>query len=166
MLRSQRGNNNAWCQDNPIGWFDWSLPKRNAEMLRFVRGLIALRKRHPSLRRRRFLSGQSSAGAELPDIAWHGTRLDAPGWDDPTCRVLAFTLARVAPGGAHLHVVINMSEKAQSFELPNIEQTVWYRAMDTGRASPMDLLPPTDQPVVKTNPLLVLSRSVVVLEGR
>ena len=166
VLRSQRGNNNAWCQDNRTGWFDWSLLERNAEMLRFVRGLIALRKRHPSLRRRRFLSGNAPAGAELPDVSWHGTRLDAPGWDDPASRELAFTLAPSEPGEVFLHVLINMSDRAQGFELPKIKRVTWYRALDTGRASPMDLLPPGDQSPVKTNPLLVLSRSLVVLEGR
>ena len=58
VLRSQAGNNNVWCQDNELGWFDWTLVERNADMLRFVRGLIALRRRHPSLQRRHFLSGR------------------------------------------------------------------------------------------------------------
>jgi isoamylase len=53
LLRTAGGNNNTWCQDNPLGWIDWSLAERNADMLRFVAGLIALRKRHRSLRRRR-----------------------------------------------------------------------------------------------------------------
>ena len=74
VLRSQRGNNNVWCQDNELGWFDWSLVERNADVLRFVRGLIALRKRHPSLQRRHFLSGRVREGCELPDITWHGVQ--------------------------------------------------------------------------------------------
>ena len=49
FLRSQRGNNNAWCQDNDVSWLDWELSKSNAEMLRFTRSLIAFRKRHPAL---------------------------------------------------------------------------------------------------------------------
>ena len=54
VLRSQRGNNNAYCQDNEISWFDWRLVETNRDMLRFTRELIALRKRHPSLRRKAF----------------------------------------------------------------------------------------------------------------
>jgi glycosidase len=66
VLRSQQGNNNAWCQDNETGWLDWSLMERNAAMLRFVRGLIALRKRHASLRHRHFLAGRPLPGGNPP----------------------------------------------------------------------------------------------------
>ena len=98
VLRTQDGNNNVWCQDNEIGWFDWGSVERNADMLRFVRELIALRKRHPSLQRRRFLSGQPRKGSELSDISWHGPDAELPPWDDPDGRSLAFTLAAVDDG--------------------------------------------------------------------
>ncbi|MBX9581226.1 MAG: glycogen debranching protein GlgX [Gemmataceae bacterium] len=58
FLRTQRGNNNAWCQDNELSWVDWTLAETNADFLRFTRELIALRKRHPALRRRRFFVGE------------------------------------------------------------------------------------------------------------
>ena len=58
FLRTQRGNNNAWCQDNELSWVDWSLEETNADFLRFTRELIGLRKRHPALRRRRFFVGE------------------------------------------------------------------------------------------------------------
>jgi isoamylase len=58
FLRTQRGNNNAWCQDNEISWLDWSLRERNADFLRFVREFIHLRKRHSALRRKRFFRGE------------------------------------------------------------------------------------------------------------
>jgi glycogen operon protein len=166
VLRSQSGNNNAWCQDNPIGWFDWSLVEANAEMLRFVRGLIALRKRHPSLRRRRFLTGQPRNGSNLPDVTWHGTRLNEPPWTDPTAQVLALTLAPVLPEGETLHIAINMAARAQHFALPEIPGQVWYRALDTGGVSPTDLTRREDQVPLERGPLLLRSRSVVVLEGR
>src|ERR1700682_4371594 len=57
FLRTQKGNNNAWCQDNEISWLDWSLRDKNADFLRFVRELIQLRKRHSALRRKRFFRG-------------------------------------------------------------------------------------------------------------
>ena len=69
FLRTQGGNNNAWCQDNATSWVDWSLAEKNADFLRFVRQLIALRKRHHVLRRRTFFHG----GGNTPDIVWHGT---------------------------------------------------------------------------------------------
>ncbi len=64
VLRSQRGNNNAYSQDNELSWFDWRLIETNRDMLRFTRELIALRKRHPSLRRRRFLTGRPAPGRD------------------------------------------------------------------------------------------------------
>ena len=57
FLRTQRGNNNAWCQDNPTSWVDWTLKERNAAFFRFVKLLIAFRKAHPVLRRRTFFTG-------------------------------------------------------------------------------------------------------------
>ena len=76
VLRTQRGNNNAYCQDNDVSWLDWSFAPAARAMLRFTRELIALRKRHPSLRRARFLNGHADdAPAE---IHWYGESLDAP----------------------------------------------------------------------------------------
>ena len=72
FLRTQRGNNNAWCQDNDISWVDWTLADQHAEFLRFVRELIHLRKRHPALRRRRFLAGEFRPAADW--VPAHPTR--------------------------------------------------------------------------------------------
>jgi glycogen operon protein len=166
VLRGQSGNNNAWCQDNPLGWFDWSLVDKNAEMLRFVRGVIALRKRHGSLRRRRFLSGQPRNGSVLPDVSWHGIRLNKPAWDDPQARTLALTLAPTCPDDDLLHIAINMDPEPRRFELPRIAGRTWFCALDTGGVSPTDLPAPPDQVAVPADALVVRSRSVVVLEGR
>ncbi len=166
LLRTQQGNNNVWCQDNELGWFDWSLVERNAEMLRFTRGLIALRKRHPSLQRRHFLSGQTTQGTDLPDVIWHGVALNDPPWDDLLNQMLAFTLAPASRDEDQLHVMINMSERARAFELPELPSGRWYLALDTGRASPMDLVATADQIAVEEKQHLVRSRSILVLEGR
>jgi glycogen operon protein len=66
FLRTQRGNNNAWCQDNDISWVDWGLADGHADFLRFTRELIWLRKRHPVLRRRRFFVGEVRRGGSMP----------------------------------------------------------------------------------------------------
>ncbi len=62
FLRTQQGNNNAWCQDNDVSWMNWTLAEENKDFLRFVRELIHLRKRHPALRRRRFFAGEFRSG--------------------------------------------------------------------------------------------------------
>jgi glycogen operon protein len=81
FLRTQKGNNNAWCQDNEISWVDWSLKEKNADFLRFVRELIQLRKRHPSLRRKRFFRGEflKRRTAQAPLLAFPITGPVRPG---------------------------------------------------------------------------------------
>ena len=149
MLRTQHGNNNAWCQNNEMGWIDWSCAERNADMVRFVSGMIALRKRHPNLMRRHFLAGQRKAGSDLPDIVWHGAKLDNPGWGDRRGRQLAFTLGGQSAGEAALHVMINSADDTVEFELPQLETGQWFRAIDTSLASPQDLPDPERQPRIE-----------------
>jgi glycogen operon protein len=140
--------------------------ERNADMLRFVRGLIALRRRHPSLRRRRFLSGQPRNGADIPDVVWHGTRLGEPPWEDPQARVLAFALAPFGPGETALYIAINMSPEVQRFAVPRIPGLSWYRALDTGGVATTDVTEPADQVRHQGDLLVLRSRSVVALEGK
>jgi glycogen operon protein len=166
VLRTQGGNNNTYAQDNPTGWLDWTLADANRAMLRFTREMIAFRRRHASLMRRRFLSGQRRSGSRSPDICWHGAHLFDPPWDEPESLFLAFTLAGVAEGEADLHVLLNMSQDALDAELPSIPDRVWYRAVDTWLESPGDILEPAAQPRVQGSTYPVHARSVVVLEAR
>ncbi|MEA3278520.1 MAG: glycogen debranching protein GlgX [Pseudomonadota bacterium] len=166
VLRSQGGNNNAWCQDNETGWFDWTLVERNADMLRFVAELIALRKRHPTLQRRRFLSGRARNGSLLPDISWHGPETSSPQWDDPDGRALAFTLAGMDVTEEDLHVLLNMSDETQVFVLPVLSGRSWHLALDTDRPTPEDIAPPDEQSELPAGGYRVCARSLVVLEGR
>lgn len=70
ISRTQKGNNNAYCQDNELSWFDWKLNHKNKDMLLFVRRLIALRRRHPVLRRRQFFFGRHLVGTAVKDLTW------------------------------------------------------------------------------------------------
>jgi glycogen operon protein len=82
--RTQHGNNNAWCQDNEISWFDWSLLEENAELHEFVKKLIVLRRSHPVFRRRQFLRGTDEDGTGLPDVWWFrtdGHRMTKNDWE-------------------------------------------------------------------------------------
>jgi glycogen operon protein len=101
--RSQRGNNNAYCQDNEITWFDWSAA--DDALIRFTTDLLALRRRHPVFRRRRFLTGASAA-----DLRWFtpsGADMTPQDWMDPEARSIALfidgsTDPDVAPDGTPL----------------------------------------------------------------
>jgi glycogen operon protein len=166
VLRSQGGNNNSWCQDNETGWFDWELVERNRDVLRFVTELVALRKRHPSLQRRRFLSGQPRNGSTFSDITWAGPEAESPDWDDPECRTLAFTLAGTEPGEEDLQVFMNMSGEPCGFRLCGFDRRFWHLCLDTSLPSPQDILPPRHQRPLRGDRYEVAAHSLVVLEGR
>lgn len=69
--RTQKGNNNAYCQDNELSWLDWNLPESNADLLDFTRQLIDFRRRHPVFRRRRWFQGQAIHGSVVSDLGWY-----------------------------------------------------------------------------------------------
>jgi glycogen operon protein len=163
VRRTQHGNNNAYCQDNDISWFDWTLVERNAGLLRFCRGLIAGR------RRARELFGVPSdlTLAELlhrSRVDWHGTRLGQPDTSE-TSRSIALALwgEQVV-----LHVILNAYWKALDFEVPPLEAGMagWRRIVDTSLNSPDDLSAAPDAPDVADGTYQAGPRSVVVLASR
>jgi len=93
--RSQGGNNNAYCQDNEISWFDWSLDERQERLLAFTRRVIALRRAHPVFRRAEFLAGEEALGSGLPDVWWFrpdGRRMTRRDWQNGEARALGLFL--------------------------------------------------------------------------
>ncbi|MDD5581533.1 MAG: glycogen debranching protein GlgX [Methylobacter sp.] len=165
FLNTQNGNNNAYCQDNELTWLDWNRAAQNADMLRFVQQMIALRKRHPSIMRRRFLTGKVIEGTNLPDISWHGAQLTNPQWADPDSRILAFTLAGFESHESDLHIVMNMSDENATVELPVISGKQWCLVVDTSLPSFQDILSPQDQKPVNSPFYLVNNKSIVVFEN-
>ena len=128
LLRTQNGNNNTWCQDNELGWFDWRLVEQNSGMLRFTRKLITLRRRHACLTRNHFFTGKQAPGRDIPDITWHGAHLNEPLWHDGQARVLACTLAGLSENEEDLHLIFNMSDQTLDAALPAINGRQWHRA--------------------------------------
>jgi isoamylase len=165
ILHTQHGNNNGYCQDNALSWIDWTKTEENADILGFVRGMIALRKRHACIMRRRFLTGKVIEGRGLADISWHGIKVNKPLWDDPDARLLAFTLAANEVGEADLHIIMNMSDQLYKVELPVIKAKVWCLAVDTSLPSPLDFVVPEQQKPVIKRQYDVSPQSVVVLEN-
>ncbi|MFM7152070.1 MAG: glycogen debranching protein GlgX, partial [Gemmataceae bacterium] len=141
FLRTQQGNNNAWCQDNDISWLNWDLAHRNGDFLRFAREMIALRKRHPALRRRTFL--------QPGHIVWHGLEPYKP---DFSGRNLACVL-----DGRHtereldqdFYMAFNAMGEQASFNIPPSPQgRPWRRVVDTALPSPQDIVPREQGPVI------------------
>ena len=162
--RTQRGNNNAYCQDNELSWMDWAQTGTGADLLRFWQEMIAFRKRHPILQRRRFFSGETNDRG-LSDIAWHGCALGCPGWDDPTSRVLSFTMGGFEDD-ADLHVILNMDDGDLAFALPKVAGRRWMLAVDTGQDSPADIAAAGREQPVEGSTYRATWRSVVVLTSR
>jgi isoamylase len=166
VLRTQQGNNNAWCQDNEIGWFDWNLTEQNGDMLRYTRELIALRRRHTSLTINRYFSGRPVPGRDCGDVEWHGLYLNEPLWSDPGARVLACTIAGLGDREEDLHLVFNMSDEDLRAPLPARRGRRWHLALDTALDSPRDILRPEQQAGHDGEHYVCRSRSVAVLEAR
>ncbi len=126
---SQKGNNNAWCQDNAISWLDWDLAGSNADLLFFWQKLIAFRKCHSSLRRDRFFTGEVNPVSGLPDISWHNTSVKDPEFNKWT-RSLAFMIDGMEGDQIiddTLYVILNFNELDTDFELPFQHTAVPWR---------------------------------------
>jgi len=152
--RTQGGNNNAYCQDNPVGWVNWHLADANPGLLRYWSGLIAFRRQHAALRDAEFYTADG--------IAWHGTRLGTPDWSDPQGRALACTI-RGQAGGPDLHLMMNMYWAPLSFELP---ARPWVCAIDTALPDGDDLREPGTEPAADGPEYTVAGRSIAVLTSR
>jgi isoamylase len=166
VLRTQRGNNNTWCQNNELSWFDWRLVETERDMLEFVRGMIALRRRHPNLTSNAFYTGRLIPGRNIPDIVWHGVRLNEPAWHDGNCQFLAFTIAGLMANEPDLHVILNLAEATVDASLPPLQGREWFPVVDTADTGTTGVLPPKDQRPVLTLVWHVQPRSVVIFEGR
>jgi glycogen operon protein len=175
FCRTQQGNNNAYCQDNAISWTDWQLAKEYDGMLRFVQKMLALRRHHPVFRRSTFLSGKNNRGGPTPDISWYGRELDKPDWSEKA-RCLAFMLAgdevpapdkkgesKEGEKDCDFFIMINGDDKEQTFELSSPpEGLTWLCLVDTGKASPKDIVDENKAtPVRQDNYTLLPSASAV-----
>jgi glycogen operon protein len=165
--RSQGGNNNAYCQDNPISWVDWSKP--DEDLAEFTRRLIALRRAHPVFRRRRFLVGKDAA-----ELAWFtpsGTPMTGANWADPGARALAIHLdGQDAPDHAQdgtlmedddFLVLVNGWWEPLGFRLPEVGgERSWHLELDTYDPRPGERPGLTGGDTVTVRP-----QSIVVMRG-
>ncbi len=161
VRRSQGGNNNAYCQDNEISWFDWSFVDKHADLKRFAQMLIALRAKR-NLPANRSGMTLNELLHQVP-VQWHGVQLNQPGWGDDT-HVLAATL-RMLEGRVLLHLMVSAYWDALDFQIPPAEQggEPWRRCIDTFLDSPDDIRDWAEAPVVYGSIYRVQPRSVVVL---
>lgn len=133
VRRTQQGNNNPYCQDNELSWFDWDDLERHADLLRFTGELIAFHQRTALFRSRAFWSEPV-----VPQITWHGVELDQPDWGEGS-RALAYEL--VGPDGAeHLYVAFKALIGVSGVRAAVLVSTAaWRRLIDTALESPNDI---------------------------
>jgi glycogen operon protein len=149
MGRTQKGNNNAYAQDNPISWFDWSQTDASRQLLAFTRGLIAFFRQHPVLRRRRFFQGRRIRGSSVKDLTWYGPtghEMTDEQWGAADALTIGLRMAGDAidergPRGERivddtLLLIFNAAEAGVDFRLPNGGRRSWELVLDTRRAEP------------------------------
>ena len=161
VRRSQRGNNNAYCQDNETSWFDWSLVKKHADLQRFIKLLLARRaSRKIDGERQRVSLNQLLRGANK---AWHGVKLHQPDWG-PQSHSLALS-AEVRKENLFFHLMLNAYWEALEFELPRTGAHThpWRRWIDTSLESPADIADWPGAPAISGQTYRAGPRSVVVL---
>jgi isoamylase len=171
--RTQRGNNNAYCQDGPLTWHDWVLDDRRRALHDLVRRLTALRRAEPVLRRRRFFSGGYVRGSELKDIVWFnpdGREMSVADWNHPESRSLGMLLGGDAIpeldrfgqpiAGNTLLILMNAGATPIEFVLPAVEWgEQWEVLIDTRSAEP----PERSLPATAAERYPMLDRSMVVM---
>jgi isoamylase len=163
VRRTQGGNNNAYCQNTEIAWFDWSLVERHADIRRFFKALVRFRMNRDLPVER--LDMTLNELLRRQPFQWHGIRLDAPDWGDQS-HSLAATVALLGYR-LRLHLMINAYWEALQFEIPALEaQEPWRRGIDTYRDPPEDFSGWADAPPVPGSTYLVQPRSVVILLAR
>jgi isoamylase len=142
-LRTQNGNNNAWCQDNATSWIDWTPKERSLDFLRFTRMMIALRKAHVVLRRRTFFTAER--GGQPPEILWHGMQPSQPDFSLGS-RAIAFALDgrrsdRPSLVDRDIYVALNAGDASLEFTIPAAPSgRAWRRVVDTALPSPQDIV--------------------------
>ena len=157
VRRTQRGNNNAYCQDDETSWFDWALLEKHADVHRFVQLLLARRVHRDEQR-----------GLSLTELlqqatmAWHGVKLWRPDWGiDSHSLVLG---ADVRNPGLKIHLIMNAYWESLDFELPAPEgPRPWHRWIDTSLDSPDDIVPWQTAPTHAERLYRAGPRSVVML---
>jgi isoamylase len=135
--RTQRGNNNAYCQDNEVSWFDWSLVEKHKEIHRFTRGMIAFRRAHSALRKEVFYTDA--------DIKWFAPNGATPDWMDQ--RQKSFACLILGQSEPDLFLMFNADSRSVDFSIPALPGSqIWRLAVDTARAAPDDLYEVGNEP--------------------
>lgn len=149
--RTQQGNNNAYCQDNAISWFDWKLVQKHKDLLRYVQALIAFRRAQPAVRRADFPNGEPPRPGALPEVMWFGPDGKPKDWKADCPSLVCFFAAPPfdprRPPPRHVLLMLHAGGEPREFTIPTLAQPIdWRVFVDTRRPSPHDVYPKLDGP--------------------
>ncbi len=167
--RTQRGNNNAYCQDNAISWLDWTLIQEHRELVRFCRNLIRFRRTQPTVRRGTYLLGHANGHDPRPDVSWYTSVGDEVDWD---ANESALTCLLVRPpveqdpemAGRDVLLMMNATPQACEFRFPESTglSSGWRQFLNTAARPPQDIFPNLGGPTPpKSGRLILPCRSLV-----
>ena len=148
--RSQQGNNNAYCQDNEVSWFDWDIGESGYDMRDFVRELIRVLQSNPILRRRGFFTGATVPGTNTKDVTWirsNGQEMTDEAWEDPNNQSIGMLLFGRAADEVDIRgrsasadtllLLLNAGTRSHSYTLPRMERPgLWEELLNTARPGP------------------------------
>ena len=130
------GNNNTYCHDGPLNWFDWAAAASDTGgTLRFTRALLRLRRAHPELRREAYVQDG--------EVEWHGAALGEPDWSDGS-RLVALSLRAPSPAEGGLYIAFSTAHVPVTLTLPQWHDRAWRPLIDTAKPAPLDVLAPSD----------------------
>lgn len=171
--RTQQGNNNAYCQDNEISWFDWRLVQENEGLRRFVSTLIDFRISEPTVRRTDFLHGHPARPGGLPDASWFGPSSGELDWSVDSRSLVCLLGAAPpddprSPPNHHILMLIHAGTDSRHFILPqSIRNLQWRLLLNTAAESPDDIHPSLDGPPSPPNNVVTMEpRSMIVYVAR
>lgn len=157
IRRTQKGNNNAYCQDTDISWFDWNLVEKNDDLFRFVKSLIKFRREQPTVRRMTYLTGRPVDGRMIPDVSWYSPEGDPLDWGQNELAMMAYigapSQAEDPQGlGRDMLMLFNSTGQTRPYRMPEVGRGMrWKTFIDTAAISPDDIYPEVDGPMPPAN---------------
>lgn len=167
--RTQRGNNNAYCQDNEISYYDWRLLEKNKEFFEFVRRCVKLRMNNPHFKRPYFFDEIRKVDTEHFTVKWYNDKLKMPQWNKRDEYSLAFLIEGLVNESNKIrnkdfYIILNSYWEGKIFKVPKARNGKWFRIIDTSLNFPMCIAEnETDYPINITNGYYVNQRTVVCL---
>lgn len=170
--RTQGGNNNAYCQDNEVSWFDWTLVEKRKDLWRFCRQLIRFRREEPTVRQTAFLRGLPHRQKELPDVSWYGDSGAPISWNVDDEGVVCVLAAQPRTDTSerpnrNIMMLLHTGADRREFCIPaEIRHLGWRLFVDTAAVSPLDIFPSEDGPPLQNDDLILQARSMRVYTAR